>query len=227
MKTMVLLILLLSNLVYSQDAIARNKHEKPPRYGIIFYKKTNKPYWNQRGQLKKYLMQYNNTKHQTQDRLGKLYCENLHYLDTLSGRTRLPDSLQLDFIIKGIEKKQDNFQVVNGHLSRTTIYLIDIEPKYTSNQYPKHMRILSVEKNNKKSLNKIKKDSTYKIIIYPFFYVDVFSAYFNEGKYVSPVLQPLQSKYPILYDNIWIPYIDFTPYNWFWSPNIVGECYIP
>lgn len=222
---LLIIILTLSNSAYCQDFTTIIK--KTPKYGIMFSKKNNKPYWNQRKHFKYYLSHYNRMDHPIQDRCGKLYCDYLQNMDTLSGRTRLPDSIQHVFIIKRIEKKKDNYQIRKGHLRRTAIYLIDIEAEQTSSQYPPKMRVLSVDNVDKKTLKKIKLDSSYRMIVYPFFYVDASSAYFDDGKLVNPTMQPLQSKYPIIYDNIWIPYLDFTPYNWFWSPNIVGIFYNP
>lgn len=197
------------------------------RYGIVVENIQGKPkYKSQKRQLIDFLKHIETSSYEPIDLRGKiktLNYEKENYSDV--EKSLLPDSIRGVFKINKIIKKKNNYQTQGNKLVRRVIYLIDIENIDTTQKYPQYIRLLSLD-NQPNQYKRIKEGEQYEMTIYSFFDKDCCAPIKNNGKITYLIRKPDEHLSSILYENIWIVYIDISSYNLFETPYLKGLYYI-
>ncbi|MDL2230803.1 hypothetical protein LJB75_00105 [Bacteroidales bacterium OttesenSCG-928-L19] len=193
------------------------------KYGVVFYDWTKTPYKNQKEKMISYLNNKDDLIYQ--DKRGKIAIS-----DTLKERrddvaSILPDSIHSVFRISNILKKKNNFSKQEGRLTKKIIYLIDIENIDSIEKYPQYLRLLSIDKRCR-GKKKIKVGQQYEMTIFSFFERDCCRPIEKDGQITYLIRKPNEHLISVLYEDIWVVYIDISSYNLFETPNLKGLYYV-
>lgn len=219
--------ILIACVLFVRVCFCNSIHPKPPKtpkgvmkYGISF-PKTNH---SQKHEFRKWL--YNEEAYvlypKTDDRFGRFRGVNMYHRKLKNGESKMPDSIVADFSVEKITVKNDNYVIGKRFMQKRTIFLIDILPVEADVRYPSHIRLISIEEKGEKTKN-INEGDTLRLDIQPFFDRDLYEP--DESGH-TVIFQAHESRYSLVYENLWVVLINFQGYNWFWSPDIKGLCYV-
>lgn len=160
MKKNLKIIIIIVFVLVSLNSISQHKYDLSYnyKYGVKYLDLKNK---NDKENLKRYLYLYKNSFSKNDNLVS--YDDRLGDIKIIIGlKWGVPeiklekDTLKSIFKIKRIEKKTNNWQLINDEIIRRTIYLIDVTPLDQTSSYPSYIRIISLEPLGLKSENKIK-----------------------------------------------------------------------
>lgn len=221
-------ILFVLSFVIITNAYAQNNHSK---YGVVF-ENTHK---SQKNQLIWFLDSQNCINHFPIDKYMMIRSTDNDYNKYRENNIELIDSLVAVFKISNIFKKKDNYIKHNDKLSKVTIYFIDVVPIIDSklatsdsfySQNPEHIRIISIQY-KKSKMEEVKIGNNYKLKLYSYFKNNCCISNDSSGKVITKDRKPNEFLSSYFINCIWVPYINISDFNIYWTANLDGLYYIP
>lgn len=136
----------------------------------------------------------------------------------------LNDSLKSGFEVIKIEKKTNNWELINDKVVKRTIYLIDVTPLDQTSSYPSYIRIISVEPLDYKRNNIIKVGEKVEMTLYSYFEKDCCTC-IDENNVLYRSRYKNQFLANVFFNDIWIVKIDINNYNYYKTNNLIGLNY--
>ncbi|MDR1793402.1 MAG: hypothetical protein LBR36_08215 [Bacteroidales bacterium] len=157
----------------------------------------------------------------TCDRRNKIRFIGMDTLSLNKNAFILPDSICDIFTIFAITEKNDNYVLKSKHLTKKTIYCIDIGRQNDNKLY----RIISIKEECDKNYSQIRVGEQLKMTIYSFFSEDI--SMIKKDSEIINIVPSLAFQQCFLFENIWVVSFPFLYLNIFETPNLKGLYYIP